>query len=367
MEPVEQEKPRTNGARRMVKAWACALAIGLAVSPLRGAQSVSTFLERLVAVRTEVRRARRDTPTSARARLRSALQSIRTLDSVQVEQGTVKPDLREVTADLTFAASDPERSAQSLRQLEARLDYLIASARSMSSAERPSFDAGQARTTLRRVLSRREFQARRTEPTLWERIVEWIMDMLARLFGGMSRAQMRSIASLILWTGAGLALCLTAWLIYCLVPGLFSRKRKPEELSDSDISKVSLQSLGVPELVEEARRAVQRGEMREALRLVFRALLLTLDRHRLIKFDESVTNGEYLRDLTQTPAVRAAVEPVALRFEERWYGGLAASEVDVQEAFSALEGVSALADATAVPTQADDQGLRASTSGGDSP
>ena len=157
--------------------------------------------------------------------------------------------------------------------------------------------------------------------------MRWVLNALEGVMSGLAPGAVASVANAMLW-GAGAALVLLfAYLLYSLARFLSPALRRSGRADPAVEMRRPLAS--IDELISQAQIARARGEFREALRLVFRAMLLTLDRQRLIDFNESRTNGEYLLALRRQPRVHTTLEPVARSFDEKWYGGCAARAVDV--------------------------------------
>jgi len=72
-------------------------------------------------------------------------------------------------------------------------------------------------------------------------------------------------------------------------------------------------------LLDEASALAARGELRLALRSLYLATLVALDRRRLIDFDPHRTNWHYLRKMPRGDAKELFAEFTAL-FDRKWYG-----------------------------------------------
>ncbi len=89
------------------------------------------------------------------------------------------------------------------------------------------------------------------------------------------------------------------------------------------------------EIVDEAEALFRQGDLAAALRRLYLATLVALDRRRLIVFDPALTNWQYLRQL---PPGGGPGEPRALfarlcrLFDHKWYGREPATEADYREA-----------------------------------
>jgi hypothetical protein len=83
-------------------------------------------------------------------------------------------------------------------------------------------------------------------------------------------------------------------------------------------------------LLDEAAALAARGDMRGALRALYVATLVMLDRKRLIEFEPWKTNGMYLRGMPQGEARRAFAAFTHI-FDHKWYGHEPATAEDYQE------------------------------------
>lgn len=79
---------------------------------------------------------------------------------------------------------------------------------------------------------------------------------------------------------------------------------------------------GSPEaLLAEADEAAAQRHYRRALRCLYLAVIRHLERRRLLRYDPSRSNGEYLRDLRPHPRLQALLRSVTDLVDAVWYGG----------------------------------------------
>jgi hypothetical protein len=88
------------------------------------------------------------------------------------------------------------------------------------------------------------------------------------------------------------------------------------------------------EWVDDADRLAAEGRYREALRALYLATLVALDRRRIIRFDATLTNGQYVRQMPEGQTRRAFRELTRI-FDRIWYGQEEAGE-HVYRCFRAL-------------------------------
>jgi hypothetical protein len=72
-------------------------------------------------------------------------------------------------------------------------------------------------------------------------------------------------------------------------------------------------------LIDDAAASAARGDMRAALRALYLSTLASLDRARLIEFDASKTNGQYIRAMQRGHA-RQLFADFTFIFDRTWYG-----------------------------------------------
>jgi hypothetical protein len=89
------------------------------------------------------------------------------------------------------------------------------------------------------------------------------------------------------------------------------------------------------ELWRQARTLAGEGRHPEALRLLYLAVLFLLDRRRLLRYEPTRTNGEYVRQVRLADSapedLHAPFEQLTRLFETGWYGGVACEPRDFQE------------------------------------
>ena len=94
------------------------------------------------------------------------------------------------------------------------------------------------------------------------------------------------------------------------------------------------------EFLDDAALLAAQGHYREALRALYLATLVSLDRRRLIVFDPHHTNGHYLRQMPSGDSKRDFSE-FTRRFDRAWYGGQVAGEEDYRACRSLADRVCA--------------------------
>jgi hypothetical protein len=153
------------------------------------------------------------------------------------------------------------------------------------------------------------------EPSLWERFLQWVLDVLRPLFarlggvlGETSKFAPALAYALIAVALAGLVLLL-ALLVRSLVEAHYARRRARPNAEGEALEA----ERGYDEWQTLAMACAQRGEYARAIRALFGAALAGLHERALVPFDPARTPGEYRRLVrgaraTAAPAFDALTE-----------------------------------------------------------
>lgn len=172
----------------------------------------------------------------------------------------------------------------------------------------PEASADEFRETADEVLARPEFQ--RPDPTVLERVRDWIGDRLDSLVRGL--------------TGGG-AGSIVGWVVLALAVGalVWSLTRLGRTVRGDPTATASVridQGRTPDEWRHEAERSETQGAWKEALLYRYRALLGDLVRSGVIDDVPGRTTGEYRREVERArPASAAAFGEATELFELAWY------------------------------------------------
>lgn len=174
---------------------------------------------------------------------------------------------------------------------------------------------------LNAVLARAEFN--QPEP-LWERIMRWLRDLLARWFpdqqsDAFTQPISERLLTLVGWVVIGticlvLVVVLSYWL-QALLAGMVRdvtlrrRRQNGEE-----------EPLSAAEARQRATTLAHSGDYRQAVRHLYLSALLTLEEQRLLVVNRSLTNREMLASVAGPTHLSAHLEPVVRVFDDVWYG-----------------------------------------------
>ncbi len=84
-------------------------------------------------------------------------------------------------------------------------------------------------------------------------------------------------------------------------------------------------------LLERAAAEAARGRTTEAIRLCHRAALLALDRRGLIRYQESLTSGDYRRQLQPHPRQRSSFDGLVRIYEPAFFGRAPVGPAEFEE------------------------------------
>lgn len=166
----------------------------------------------------------------------------------------------------------------------------------------------------------REFDDRRGDGLrdLIERLFEWMFrprEQLPRMdASGLSAIPLPG-AWVFLVIGAALLLGVGAYLFVTYGP-----RREEEEGAGATVAgELDPRERAPRSFLDEAAELAERGDLRAALRALYLATLVALDRRRWIAFDPHLTNWQYLRQMPRGET-RSAFRELTRLFDYKWYG-----------------------------------------------
>ena len=183
-----------------------------------------------------------------------------------------------------------------------------------------STDPQQLRSLIDEILSSPGYEV---NPPLSWLIERWIIQQLHRAVDAMSRlSQIGPLANLPQWAWwaiVGLSVVLLVLIIGHLVMSIRGLMQEPRRRRAEE------RAAGTPRTPEaalrEAEAAAAAGQFALALRRLYEAALLRLDRLELLRYDPSRTNWENLRGATADhPGLRAALAPLTVAVDGCLYG-----------------------------------------------
>lgn len=183
---------------------------------------------------------------------------------------------------------------------------------------------------LAEILRREEYQKpqEKQESVVQEwlrRFLEWLESIFssssepAPAFSGLSAITV--LLQVLIYGGL---LALLGVLVYKIAPMLFpklKRKRKPKKRKERIILGEQLgEEATATDLFAEAERLAREGNLREAIRKGYVALLCDLSDRKVIGLARNKTNRDYLRDVRPRRDLHPRMKSVTDTFERHWYG-----------------------------------------------
>jgi hypothetical protein len=225
------------------------------------------------------------------------------------------------TPDGTTVAVDNQWLADALAQEPPDYDLITGRLGALLDAlgEPPTATTtGDAQQQLEAVFNREPF-VNQSAPNLLdqlvERVLQWLADRFAPVFGPGSAAAFRALSPLgWLLLGAGVLLVI-GLLVYALrgVRGTVLRDQQVRQAAEE-------RALSSTDARARAQELLNNGDVRSAVRYLYLSSLLWLHEHKLLRYERSLTNREYLAQVQNNPGLHERLAPVVSTFDRVWYG-----------------------------------------------
>lgn len=324
---------------------AVTLLAAVLLEPLRAALSAQVYVDARVRAEGLDLRAALDEAIGRSTRRRSARGSETTATRAAVV-------LLAVGLASAVGSAEAQRSAPTTASAElgSEVDAAAPEEAALASGE---FDA-RARAMARAILARdifRDVEARRRDGVreIVERLLAWLLDreVPAPAFTAPSPAPTFPLPgpSFFVALGIALALAVVAFLVWT------RRADEAETTSaavDSTGSPSDPRERGPDDWLAEATALAASHRFGPALRALYLATLVALDRHAWIRLEPSATNWQYLRQLPRG-AARDHFQALTRAFDRKVYGADDVSAGDYREARELVDRILASAAASARP------------------
>lgn len=188
-------------------------------------------------------------------------------------------------------------------------------------------DGETIRRTAEEVLARPEFRARaKSEPSWLMEALDDFFEWLGDLFGIGGAGSAGDVLVFVLWTVIGLLL---VWIVW-----LFARRALGRRGRAVVVDPASVRAERVKDLLERARAARARGELADALRFTFWALVVGLSERGDLEYRDAWTNRELVERGKPRPDVARVLAPLVPDLDAKSFGHVPAlaSDVDRLEA-----------------------------------
>jgi hypothetical protein len=263
-------------------------------------------------------------PTAA-----DAMRVVPRLWRVRASEQTVDVPAEWLFLAIVKASKDEAKWGETRTQLQRRLGIMRAQVIELGATETTAVP--EAREALAGILASSEFQrgaVARLRDSLQARISDWLERMLSRFFAAGPGAG-RRVANLLAWAAGLTALAgLSVFLVRSIVvrraaPGLDlaapAARRRPRDMA----------------LL--ATKAIEEGNLRDAIRWAYGAALLRLEEDGALRVDASRTPREHLKGLARDDRRYGLMTDLTRRFERVWYGNRPPASDDGERVVQHLE------------------------------
>jgi uncharacterized protein DUF4129 len=261
---------------------------------------------------------------------------------VKTKQESYEVSTKEISDALREIGRDPEKNKKVAAELESRLNTLQQAADELGSSETKS--AKRAEEKLQHILGRSEFQEA-AGPSAMDRlraqINRWIFEHLLRLLSRLHIS--RRTGNYFSWGVIVLAIVAVFYVLYRWLSqstGEVKFKAETEPMTSD-----------VRHWLQEALKAAERGDYREAIHCGYWASVARLEEMRVLPRDRARTPRESLRLLEHNPREQGVLQTVTRSFEPIWYGYRPASHEEWAATKEQLEKMGCLPGSTAQTAQ----------------
>lgn len=237
---------------------------------------------------------------AAQARQWSAFEDVQLVDGSLVRVGTY-----EIVQLLQAAPPDKDRLS----------DYISGL---LQARERWSKSgAGDSElSALKSILSRPEFQSESDNflQRLYQKVIDFLINWLDRLFPDTRHITVPLPTELVIL----FAVFLLGGILAFIFRDVWRNVLPDAELDDENLADGEILTAG--QASQRARQLSSSGDYRQAIRYMYLSALLLLDERGLLRYNRSLTNREYLHQISNQPGLASHLLPVIETFDRVWYG-----------------------------------------------
>jgi len=329
-------KKTLRGTLFLLAVFVCSANLTLAVSLSEYHQRVRNAINALDQLKEAEESDSGPVPADIAANLRaarSALPESETVDwsgaIITVDNSWLERDLSEYEHAAAYSSARKQpllRALERLAALEARLDE----------AEKAPSEVGKAdlKERLAAILSRPDYaraeQGQSALARLLERFVKWLRSLFPQrdpISPGRAQAVSRGVQIFVIL----LALAAIAFVLKNFLPRLLDdlkRKQKTKAEARIVLGERLEPDQSSADLLAEAERLARAGNLREAIRKGYIALLVELGDRNIISLAQYKTNHDYLRAVRDVRALYPSMQALTNSFDLHWYGARNTTEQD---------------------------------------
>lgn len=216
-----------------------------------------------------------------------------------------------------------------LSAIEERLSAISWKITESEAAAKSDQSKTEEKQKLDEILAREEFRgANKQDQSLVQRLIDWILDLIDRIFSGVQPDISRKPSMMPMADGIRVVILLIligiiGFALYKFAPIIFPKSwmKKAGEGEDRVILGERIGSEATAaDLLSEAESLANSGDLRGAIRKGYIALLLAMNDAGMIGLASHKTNRDYLRDLRGRGELQNMMNALTLSFERHWYG-----------------------------------------------
>jgi len=187
--------------------------------------------------------------------------------------------------------------------------------------------------SLSAILAQREYGTA-TKTSLRERVLEWLGNLVDRIFGSLVGIGTRAPWIAIVLRAAFLvAVCIAlAWLLIRI-----ERRTRLRLVADSNSVGIAPSAREWQLWLADAKNMAEKEAWREAIHFLYWAVIARLESRNVWATDRARTPREYLRLIPNNDTRREHLAKLTRSFERTWYGARPAASQDYESAAQAAE------------------------------
>jgi len=255
-------------------------------------------------------------------------------NSVETNNAWLHDKLNEYEKDKNLSKREAilNEISERLATIKVKLDELEKPAASNRTKDEDKRKLGE-------ILRREEYQKPEKQEKSWfrkkwEELMEWLFREAPRADVTPSSANFESVSFVLQILLYAAVLGLIGFLIYRFAPflkGRFKKKKKSEKKERVILGERIGADESADNIFSEAERLAREGNLRDAIRKGYIALLCELSDRKIIGLSRHKTNRDYLRDVRKRRELYENMNGLTSNFERHWYGSEEALEKDWEE------------------------------------
>lgn len=259
-------------------------------------------------------------------------------NSLEADNGWLELNLREIER------TEAKKRLPLIVQTEERLGAIAERLTELENAQATALRSkNEDKQKLDEILRRAEYQkpVEDKDKSVLERWADAFAEWWRSLFQSSVPQQSQqpnfnpsAIGAVLRYVVIGLAVALIAFLVWRFIVPIFAGNRRRKVNRRKEPRVILGETLAPDEtgddLITEAERLAQSGDLRAAIRKGYIAVLAELNDRKVLGLASHKTNRDYLRDVRRREELYQPMSEMTNTFERHWYGDVPAEEEDWQ-------------------------------------